>query len=188
MIVMGLFLSLAVIFPYLASRYVYQDHVIRFRFRAKNVWTKKSIGYILIAVPLVYLLLPFLLRDTGSYLNWAVEPGAGNLTRLFIGTNALGIWDELFFINTVFVLLLQHVRFPIANLVQSILFTSFLYELGFQGYMIILIFLFALLQGYIFKKTESLLYVITIHLLFDLILYLALIYLHHPTWFPFFIT
>ena len=41
--------------------------------------------------------------------------------------------------------------------------------------------LFALTQGYIFKKTESLLYVITIHLTLDLVLFLALLNVHTPT-------
>src|SRR5438105_3569702 len=128
-----------------------------------------------------------MLKSSGSYVNWTVDPGVSNLVRFFIGTNALGIWDELFFVSTVLGLLRRHLAFPIANLTQSILFTSFLYELGFRGWAFLVIFLFALVQGYIFKKTESLFYIITIHLTFDLILYLALIYTHHPSWMPIFI-
>lgn len=185
---MGTALILAVAIPYCVSRFVYKDHSVRFPWHHGRNWYKSEIWYILITATIAYFLLPFMLRTTGSYLNWTVEPGVENLIRLFIGTNALGIWDELFFVSTVLGLLRKHLPFQYANLTQAFLFTSFLYELGFRGWSFIIIFVFALIQGYIFKKTESLLYVITIHLIFDLILYLVLIYLHHPTWLPIFFT
>ncbi len=185
---MGALLTLAIAIPYAISRYIYKDHLVRFTFHHRRKWTKTEIGYILLTAVISYLLFPFMLRETGSYLNWTVELGAINLFILFLGTNALGIWDELFFVNTVLGILRKHLSFPIANLIQSILFTSFLFELGFRGWIFVIIFLFALLQGYVFKKTESLLYVIAIHLTADLILYLALIYLHHPQLLPIFFT
>lgn len=188
MLSMGTLLILAIALPYYISRHVYKDHAITYRFHHGRSWTQKEIMYIFVTAIISYLLFPFALRETSSYLNWTVEPGIANLVLLFIGTNALGIWDELFFINTVLGLLKRHLTFPKANVLQAVLFTSFLYELGFRGWLWIIIFLFALLQGYIFKKTDSLLYIITIHLTADLILYLALIYLHHPGWFHFFIT
>lgn len=185
---MGVALILAVAIPYLVSRYIYKDHVVRFPWHHGRRWYKSEIWYIIITATIAYFLLPFMLRSSGSYLNWTVEPGVENLTRLFIGTNALGIWDELFFVSTVLALLRRHLPFTLANLTQAVLFTSFLYELGFRGWIFIIIYIFALIQGYIFKKTESLLYVITVHLTFDLILYLVLIYLHHPDWLPLFVT
>jgi membrane protease YdiL (CAAX protease family) len=185
---MGLALILAVAIPYVVSRYLYKDHAVRFPWHHGRRWYKSEIWYIIITATIAYFLLPFMLRSTGSYLNWTVEPGVENLIKLFIGTNALGIWDELFFISTVLALLRRHLPFTAANIVQGVLFTSFLYELGFQGWIFIIIYIFALIQGYIFKKTESLLYVITVHLTFDLILYLVLIYLHHPSWLPIFVT
>jgi membrane protease YdiL (CAAX protease family) len=185
---MGFALSLAVALPYVISRYIYKDHSVRFPWHHGRRWYKSEIWYIIITATIAYFLLPFMLRSSGSYTNWIVDPGVENLIRLFIGTNALGIWDELFFVSTVLALLRKHLPFAIANLVQAVLFTSFLYELGFQGWIFIIIYIFALIQGYIFKKTKSLLYVITIHLVFDFILYLALIYLHHPDWLPIFVT
>ena len=47
---------------------------------------------------------------------------------LFVGTNALGTWDELFFICTCFALLRRHLVDWQANLIQAVLFTSFLWE------------------------------------------------------------
>lgn len=183
----GITLPLAIIIPYTVSRFIYKDYLVRFPFHHGRSWYKIEIFYVFLTAIVAYITLPFALWHTGSYMNWTVEPGANYLIRLFIGTNGLGIWDELFFISTVLGILRRHLIFPLANILQSILFTSFLYELGFRGWLFIVIFLFALLQGYIFKKTESLLYVITIHLTLDLILYLALIHAHHPDWLPIFL-
>ncbi len=186
--IMGTFLALTILIPYLVSKYVNKNNHVQFRFHHGRNWYTSEILYIVLTACITYLFFPIMLYQTGSYLNWNVEGGISNMIRLFIGTNALGIWDELFFISTVLGLLRRHLSFKMANLLQSILFTSFLYELGFRGWGFLIIFLFALLQGYIFKKTDSLFYVITIHLVADLILFLALIYLHHPTWMPIFIT
>lgn len=188
MALMGVLLSLAVAVPYFVSRFVHRDRLVRFTFLHGRRWNRKEIGYILLTGVVAYLLFPFMLIQTQSYLNWTVDPGFGNIVRLFIGTNALGIWDELFFICTVLAILRRYLPFAQANLVQAVLFTSFLYELGFRGWIPVVIFGFALLQGYIFMKTESLLYVITIHLTADFVLFLALIYAHHPSWMPIFLT
>lgn len=184
---MGIPLGLAVAIPYLVSRFVYKDYLVRFKFHHGRSWYKTEIMYIFFTAATAYLFLPFALSNTGSYLNWTVEPGVANLIVLFIGTQALGLWDELFFVSTVLGILRRYFTFPVANLTQSFLFTSFLYELGFRGWMFTVIFLFALLQGYVFRKTESLFYVITIHLTLDLVLYFALIHAHHPTWTPIFL-
>lgn len=185
---MGLALALAVTLPYVVSRYLYRDYLVRFTFRHGRNWYKTEFLYILATVALAYFLLPFYLRQTNAYLNWSVQPGVSNIVRLFIGTNALGIWDELFFVSTVLGILRRYIPFGWANFAQSIFFTSFLYELGFTGWGWAMIFGFALSQGYIFKKTESLFYVITIHLALDLVLFLALIHAHHPWWLPIFFT
>ena len=94
----------------------------------------------------------------------------------------MGVWDELFFVGMTLGILRKFLNFKLANFTQSVLFASFLYELGFTSWGLIMIFVFALTQGYAFKKAESLFYVIAIHLSLDLILFLALINVHHPNW------
>lgn len=187
MVSMGTFLGLAVGIPYVVSRFVYKDYLVRFKFHHGRRWFKSEIAYIFATVIVSYFLLPFYLKNTGAYLNWSVAPDFSNVVRLFIGTNGLGIWDELFFVSTVLGILRRYLNFQIANILQAVLFTSFLYELGFTGWGFMMIFIFALIQGYVFKKTESLFYIITIHLSLDFILFLALINAHHPTWMPIFI-
>ncbi len=188
MLAMGIALILAVSLPYLVVKYIYRSKVISFPWHHGRKWFKSEIFYIFFTAIIAYLLLPFYLENTGAYLNWTVEPGAYNIFKLFIGTNALGIWDELFFVGTVYAIFRQYLSANVANFFQAILFTSFLYELGFTGWGWIMILIFALIQGYIFQKTESLLYIITIHLTLDFILFLALINAHHPDWLPIFLT
>lgn len=185
---MGIALFLVVFIPYIMTKYVYKNHLVRFPFHHGRKWYKSEIWYIIITAGIAYLLLPYMLRDTGSYLNWEIKPGLYNLTESYIGLNVVGIWDELFFVSTVLGILRHHFDFRLANLIQAIVFTSFLFTLGFQGWSFIIIFIFALVQGYIFKRTDSLLYILAIHLTFDLILHLTLVYLQHPDWLPIFIT
>ncbi len=185
---MGVPLGLAIAVPYLVFRYIYNEpHVIQYHF-AKHTFTRGQVGYILLALVASYLILPFWMQNTGGYMNWAVLLDPWHLFVLFLGTNGLGIWDELFFIVTVLGVLRHHLPFWQANIVQAVLFTSFLYELGFTGWAPFLIFPFALSQGLVFKYTKNLVYIIAIHLTIDLVLYLALINAHFPETLPLFIT
>ena len=74
-----------------------------------------------------------------------------------------------------------------ANLLQVGIFVSFLWELGYQAWGPFLTVPFALLQGYIFTRTRSLTYVVIVHLLFDAVVFLAIVHAHDRTFFPFFI-
>ena len=187
MSLMGLALSLAVGVPYLVSRFVYKDYSIKFPFHFREPWGRAKWFYISLVGIVGYFVLPIYMINTGVYLNWPAVDDTSSIVRLFIGTNALGIWDELFFICTVFVIFHRYVPFWVANILQAALFTSFLYELGFESYGPILIYVFALTQGYIFKITHSLFYLLCIHLLFDFILFLVLVHAHNPTWIDIFI-
>ena len=187
MMTMGTAMVLAVAVPYLVSRYVYRDHAVRFPVRTGEPWTPLEKGY-LVAVPVLgYLLLPFYMISTGVYRNWPAVSDPEGIGRLFLGTNVLGIWDELFFICTVFTLLRRHLPVWQANLLQAVLFTSFLFDLGFHGWGPVMIYAFALVQGYIFQLTRSLTYVVCVHLLFDFVLFLVLVHAHNRTWIDIFL-
>jgi len=103
-----------------------------------------------------------------------------SLWRIFWGCNLVGAWDELAWINFVFVLLLRHFTFWEANFAQAVFFTSFLYDMSFFGVGPIIIFGFALIQGYTYVRTKSLLYIMILHLLIDT----ALFYMIANRWFP----
>lgn len=181
-------LGSVVLLPFIITRFVYREQSIQFPNLRDRSWNARRWLYLLFIFVAAWLLIPFMLRDTGSYLNWQFEPGFWPEFEAYIGLNLVGIWDELFFVCTVLALLRIHFPFVVANLAQAVLFTSFLYTLAFVGWCVFVIYLFAILQGYIFKQTKSLLFILAIHLTVDLVLHLAIVYLHYPQDFPYFFT
>jgi membrane protease YdiL (CAAX protease family) len=103
-----------------------------------------------------------------------------------VGVNAVGTWDELFFICTALVLLRRHFPLWQANILQAVIFVSFLWELGYRAWGPLLTIPFALLQGFLFAKTRSLGYVLAVHLLFDALVFLAIVHARNPDWAPIF--
>ena len=187
MAVMGTAMILAVAVPYLLSRFVFRDHAIRFPVLTGQKWNRTERWYLLAVVVIGYVLLPVYMIPTGVYENWPAASDPGTIARLFLGTNVLGIWDELFFICTAFTLLRRHLPDWQANLLQAVLFTSFLWELGFHSWGPFLIYPFALIQAWIFSKTKSLSYIVSVHLLFDFVLFLVLLHAHNREWFAIFL-
>jgi membrane protease YdiL (CAAX protease family) len=172
----------------LGRKWLGSASLVHFPWRMGRPWTARERAYVALTIVLAYFVLPYYLRETGAYLNWGVDASAKSVMRLFVGTNAVGLWDELAFIVITLGVLRRFLSFFWANLLQAILFTSFLYELGFTSWGAFFIFPFAVLQGLIFRKTESLAYVVTIHLSLDFVLFLAIINAHHPEWCSFFVT
>ena len=104
------------------------------------------------------------------------------IARLFVGVNAVGIWDELFFICTVLRAAAACTsRSGTANVLQAIVFVSFLWELGYREWGPLLTIPFALVQGWIFAQDASRSrYVVTVHLLFDLVVFMVLVHAPPP--------
>lgn len=182
----GTVLALAVAVPFVLDRFLYRRQVIRFPWRSREKKTRLEIGY-LIAVPLLgYLILPFYFIRSGAYLNWPPLEDSGEVLRFFVGVNAVGTWDELFFICTVLTLLRRHFPLWQANILTMVIFVSFLWELGYRSWGPLLTIPFALLQGYLFAKTRSLGYVLAVHLAFDALVFLAIVHARNPNWAPIF--
>jgi membrane protease YdiL (CAAX protease family) len=186
MALMGTVLALAVLVPYLISRYGYRDHAIRFPIRTGQQWGALERWYLVIVVGLGYAILPTYFIGSGSYRNWPAVTAPDEIARLFVGVGFVGIWDELFFICVAFTLLRRHFPDWQANVLQAVIFSSFLWELGYQSWGPLMTFPFALLQGYTFKLTRSLTYVVCVHLLFDVVVFLVIVHAHTREWLPIF--
>lgn len=177
----GLPFAAVVVGPALILRR-YDPGVIRFA-----LWPRKfrwvDILYLLISVPLAYYLLKFYWWVNPSMPNhWslpAVE-NAEQTTRLIVGINAVGIWDELFFVNTSFAILRSLFGFKTANAVQAVLYTCVLYDMAFTGIGPLIVYLFAWTQGSMFEESENLLYVLLVHLIVDAFLVAAILSGHYP--------
>lgn len=187
MLSMGGALALAVLVPWLVSKFVYREQIIKFPVNTGRKWPLAAKLYLLGVVALGFLILPVYLISTGVYQNWPDASDPSIFWRLFVGVNAVGIWDELFFICTTFTLLRRHFPDWLANILQAVIFSSFLWEIGYQAWGPLLTFPFALLQGYTFKLTKSLPYVVSVHLIFDFVLFLALVHAHNRDWLPIFL-
>ncbi|MFE6257197.1 type II CAAX prenyl endopeptidase Rce1 family protein [Agromyces sp. NPDC057865] len=179
-------LGAAVAVPYVISRYWYGDRVIRFPWRTGRRWTRTQWIYLVAVTVAGWLILPFYFITSGVYQNWPTVTAPDEIARLFVGVNAVGTWDELFFICTVFALLRRHFPTWQANLLQAIVFVSFLWELGYQSWGPLLTIPFVLIQGYTFKLTKSLTYVLVVHLIFDAVVFCVIVYAHNgwPAIFP----
>lgn len=184
---MGTVLVLAVAVPYAMSRWVFKDHAITFPGRPGEPWTRLEWTWLGLVLVLGWLILPVYFIGSGSYLNWPAVQEPSEIARLFVGVGFVGIWDELFFICIVFALLRRHFPLWIANGLQAVVFVSFLWELGYRSWGPLLTIPFALIQAWIFEKSKSVYYVVTVHLLFDVVVFLVLIYAYHPEWAPIFL-
>jgi membrane protease YdiL (CAAX protease family) len=181
-------LSVAVLLPYAVQRWVFREEVITFPWRTGKPWSRFEYTYLAVVVAFGYLLLPVYFVGSGAYRNWPTVTEPNEIARLFGGVNAVGLWDELFFICIVFALLRRHFPMWQANLLQAVVFVSFLWELGYRSWGPALTIPFALLQGYIFSRTRSLAYVVTVHLSFDVIIFMILVNAHTPALFDVFVT
>lgn len=188
MVQMGSALALAVIVPYALSRLILRERSIRFPVLTGKPWSIAAKLYLPGVIVLGFLILPYYLISTNVYQNWPDATSDPTIFwRLFVGVNSVGIWDELFFICIAFTLLRKHFPMWLANILQAVIFSSFLWEIGYQAWGPLLTFPFAMLQGYTFSLTKSLSYVVSVHLLFDLVLFLALVHAHNRDWLAIFI-
>lgn len=178
-LLMGTVLTMAVAVPYLINRYGYGDHTIRFHW-VSGRWTPWMWGYLL-AVPVIgWIILPTYFVRSGAYRNWPALADWTEIARFFVGVNFVGSWDEFFFIVTIFVLLRRHFTFWFANSLTAVVFVSFLWELGYREWGPLLTTPFALLQAFLYSRTGSLLYVLVVHLLFDVVVFLSIVHVRYP--------
>lgn len=187
MALMGTVLSAAVAVPWAIDRYAYRRRTILFPLRTGQRWTPLEKSYLPAVLVLGWIILPFYFIRSGAYLNWPAIQAPDEIARLFVGVGFVGIWDELFFICIVFAVLRRHLPMWQANILQAVVFVSFLWELGYREWAPAFTIPFALLQGYIFSRTKSLTYVIVVHLLFDLVVFLALVHAHNREWLQWFV-
>lgn len=176
----GFFLAVIVLPPLILWRT--DRSVFSYRFWPRRFrWL--DVLYVVISIPLAKYAIAWYF-DFNSYMptHWFLpaEFDRGAVHRLFWGINGVGIWDELFFVNTVYVLLRSMFSFRIANLAQAVVYTSVLNDMAFTGIGPVLVYLFALTQGSMFEDSENLLYVLIVHLIVDYFLFSTIVAHYYP--------
>jgi hypothetical protein len=137
--------------------------------------------YTALSVPLAWAVirLYFLHLTPEMPTHWwlPAQPGHDGIWRLIVGINCVGIWDELFFVNTVYAVLRSLFPRRVANAAQAVVYTSVLYDMAFTGAGPVIVYLFALTQGAMYEGSRSLVWVLLVHLIVDFFLVAAI--LHH---------
>ncbi|MEM7603688.1 MAG: hypothetical protein AAF357_20025, partial [Verrucomicrobiota bacterium] len=112
--------TLVIVLPALIQRFGDRG-IIRYRFWPVH-WRKAAVIYTILSIPLAWVVLKSYewgnreFFDNELFKQWYMPPeaDAGEIRRLFIGINLVGIWDELFFVNTCFALFRSLFSFKIA--------------------------------------------------------------------------
>ncbi len=156
--------------------------VIRYRFWPRR-FSARDIIYTLISIPLAWAVLEFYWQvNPDLHRQWTMPPEADpeEIKRLFIGINLVGIWDELFFVNTVFAVLRSLFAYRWANALQAVVYTSVLFDMAFIGIGPVIILIFAWTQGAMYERSENLLFVLIVHLIVDFFLVAQIVSSYYP--------
>lgn len=156
--------------------------VIRFRVFPRRI-RKLDLLYTAISIPLAWGVIALYWKLTPEMpTHWFLpaEQSTEAVWRLFIGINCVGIWDELFFVNTVFAVLRSIFPYRLANAGQAVVYASVLYDMAFTGAGIVIVPIFAWTQGAMFEKSESLIWVLLVHLIVDFFLFEAILHHYYP--------
>lgn len=186
MVLMGGGMFLAIALPYLISHQVYKDALIHFSLDFKRKWRPVEIGAVAFATLCTYLAMPAYFATTSGVTHWQMGDQA-QIAIVFLAIMVIGMWEELFFVATIFGILQRYLPFFWANTIQAVLFAAFLYQIGFRDWVVINTFIYAFYQGYIFYKFKFLLCNVVIHAIVDLIVFLALFNAVFPGSIPIFL-
>jgi hypothetical protein len=155
----------------------------RWRFWPRQ-FSWRDLIYTMISIPLAWGVIEvyFFHLNPGLAGHWHLpaEFSREAIERLAIGINCVGIWDELFFVNTVYAIMRGVFPARIANPAQAVVYTSVLYDMAFTGHGAWIVYLFALTQGVMYEKSRVLLYVLIVHLIVDAFLVMAIVQYHYP--------
>ena len=156
--------------------------VIRYRFLPHRFrWL--DLFYVAISFPLAYWVIRWYFAFSPHMpTQWYLPPefDESAVVRLFWGINGVGIWDELFFVNTVYAVLRSLFSFRVANLAQAVIYTAVLNDMAFTGIGPLVVYLFALTQGSMFEESENLTYVLIVHLVVDYFLVQTIVGHYYP--------
>ncbi len=173
------FVAVLVIPPFILRR----PDIITFQFFPKKLdWL--DVGYTLLSIPLAWLAIELyfgLLSPEVPY-NWVLssEPDNLELFTLFMGINAVGIWDELFFINICYAVIRSLFPYRIANPAQAVIYTTVLYDMAFTGWGPVFVGILALTQGAMYERSRVLIWVLIVHLIVDYFLFQAIVSTYYP--------
>ena len=180
-IVLGASFLAVILVPYLVLKRT-DPGVITYRWLPKRFrWL--DVIYVLISIPLAFAVVKLYFHvNPWMPTHWSLpaKQSVEHVWRLFVGINCVGIWDELFFVNTTFAVLRSVFPYRWANAGQSVVYASVLYDMAFTGLGVLIVPIFAWTQGAMFESSEGLIWVVLVHLIVDFFLFTAIVQYHYP--------
>lgn len=172
-ILMLMGMAVAVAIPFVVGKYLIKQNIVHLHIDMQR-WKPIEYGYVAFASVVVppTLFVYFLTSDAAHH--WPLV-SVWDITIVFGAVMAIGMWEEFFFIAAIYGILRRYLSFGWANLLQAIIFTTFLYQVGFQGWITVALLLYTLYQGYVYYKTNNLLVNLVIHAIVDLFVFIALV-------------
>ncbi|MEM6427688.1 MAG: hypothetical protein AAF708_00505 [Deinococcota bacterium] len=157
--------------------------VIIYRLFPKHI-DRLELFYTAISIPIAYLAIQLYFRVLSPEVpyNWVLptEPNNEELFRLFLGINGVGIWDELFFVNTSYAIIRSLFPYKWANPAQAVVYTSILWDMTFRGFGPLFVYTFAITQGAMYERSRVLLWVLIVHLIVDYFLFQQIVATYYP--------
>jgi hypothetical protein len=146
---------------------------------------KLELFYTAISIPIAYVAFELYFGILSPHIpyNWYLPPEPSNeaLFRLFLGINGVGIWDELFFVNTSYAIIRSLFPYRVANASQAVIYTAILWDMTFRGVGPFFVYTFAITQGAMYERSRVLLWVLIVHLIVDYFLFQKIVATYYPT-------
>ncbi len=169
----------SILIPHVISRVFYKQSFLHTTLDFQRRWTWQDIGYVILPAVSTAICTGYYFMMTNAAHGWHLDTTINVLVTFFF-VMLVGVWEEFFFIAFVFVSLRRFLPFAVANALQTIAFSVFLYQVGFRGLIVPLIIAYAAYQGYIYHKRGNLLLNVSIHIIVDLIMFAWMLYSVRP--------
>lgn len=173
LIVMSSGMALALAIPYVISHRIFRDPLIKFGLSFRR-WTKLETTTVLFIISTTAICLYLYFMTSSAHESWPLET-PNDIAIVFISIMLIGLWEEFFFIASVLAVFKRYLPFVWANLLQAAMFSSFLYQFGFRGWIVPFTFIYALYQGFVYQRFNNLTLNVVIHVVVDLLVFAVLI-------------
>lgn len=168
-------MCVAMLLPFVVQRAIRADDEAALRLKAPmRSFTRREWQYIMtgLAVVVPWLVIYFITSSVEQY--WSIQT-ATDAWLTFGAIMMIGAWEEVFFIAAIMGMLRQCMPFWWANVIQGVLFTAFLWQVGFREWGTVFLITYCLYQGYVYAKTKNLWVTLLIHAVVDVAVFLLLL-------------
>lgn len=165
-------LMAALAIPYVGSHRLFKHSLIHFRLSFRG-WSRLELMTFAgsVGVTITFLAAYFLMGD--AYKHWQFATPY-DIVVAFTLIMLIGMWEEFYFIASVFGVLKKFLPVFVAAVLQALMFSAFLYQFGFQGWIVPFTFMYALAQSLTFYRFRNLALNVSIHFCVDLAVFILL--------------